>query len=153
MSRCGRTEHLDALVMGELNLSAANELRAHADHCQRCRHELNWLETEQILFRARTAEEEVGALIMRPVAQQPRRIPQVLLAAVASMFLTVGLMKVTAFQLPGLSRADASVNFTSDSSDPEVETAESRELSAGCSQLPQGVGFHCTSPASFIAIR
>lgn len=151
MSRCGHTEHLEALVMGELHGAEAHELRAHAEHCSRCRHELNWLETERMLFRARAADQQVSTLINR--ADQRRRFVQVALAAVASLLLTTGMVKILSLGPSSNSASDASISFSESAFEPEVETAESRDVPVGCSRLPEGVGFHCTSPASFLAIR
>ena len=150
MSRCGHTEDLEALVMGEVHGAEAHELRAHAEHCSRCRHELNWLETERMLFRARAADHQVPQLINK--SDQRRRVVQVTLAAVATLLLTTGIARFLT-SAASQSGADASVGFSQSVFEPEVETAESRDVPVGCSRLPEGVGFHCTSPASFLAVR
>ncbi len=149
MSRCGHTESLEALVLGELNVAQSNELRAHATHCSRCHHELNWLETEHLMFRARAANEQVAPLMRA----ERRRVSPMAIAAAASLVLMTGVMKLISGTPLVHSHADASVNFEAALTETEVETAESRDVPVGCSQLPQGVGFHCTSPASFLAIR
>ena len=62
MSRCGKTEHLEAMVMGELNLAHTTELELHTSKCAVCHHELNWLRSERVLFEQRLAREQVQQL-------------------------------------------------------------------------------------------
>ena len=62
MSRCGKTEQLEALVMGELDLAHTTELELHTTRCAVCHHELNWLKTERVLFEQRLAREQVQQL-------------------------------------------------------------------------------------------
>ena len=160
MSRCGRTQHLEAVALGEAPSAVAAELRAHAKQCALCRHELNWLESESALFRQRAGRDEVAEL-WKGVAQRsglqapPRAWPRVLvaMAAAAALVLLVGRV------------APRPVSLATDGSRTEEEALESSmlmspgsfffESDVPCSKLPSGVGFQCSPvvPASFLASR
>jgi anti-sigma factor RsiW len=164
---CGRSHSLEALVAGEATLTLEAELRAHIKSCSRCRHELNWLETEQALIRQRAGRDEVAHL-WRGVARRSgitvsRAWPGVLatLAAGATfLLLLVGLWQAPGASLPQGPLTLASTPMGSESSAsasaaglPGLESSESTP--PVCSILPQGLGFHCSPEllASFVASR
>jgi hypothetical protein len=151
---CGRTHQLEAVVLGQTSHVAAAELRAHAQKCALCRHELNWLETESMLFRQRAGRDEVAHLWAGVEARrQPteaRPWTRVLFAMAAAVALIFTLGTLTPRQ----------VRYTSEG--PETLESEMlmtpvlfREADEVCSKLPSGVGFQCAPPvpASFIASR
>lgn len=155
MSRCGKTHLLEAVVQGEL---AGDELRAHAEHCPRCRHELNWLETEQGLFRQRAAREEVSALWKGVAARtQPRRrsVNRALVGLAAALFVMLGVGRVFIGGPSSSSGRDASVAISAGAFDLLMtENAISQERADLCSRSEQGIGFHCGYvPASLVASR
>lgn len=162
--KCGRSHLLEALVAGELSWSGEAELKQHAKGCARCRHELNWLETEQGLFRQRAGRDEVTHL-WKGVAQRsgiaaPRAWPKVLaaLAVTASLglLLAVGVRYGAGARSPGELGELESAPAQSESimSVGGVSLAPS-EGAPACSTLPQGLGFHCgpVEEASFLASR
>jgi anti-sigma factor RsiW len=159
MSTCGRTASLESIVTGEASTAQAAELRAHADACPRCRHELNWLETEAKLFRERTAREEVAQLWKGVAARRevPAERPwsRVLVALAASALLLLGVGQLV-LGVTSHSGADASV-FQDDfgMSEPLMSPVLTLEERDNCSRLPDGVGFRCEPaiPASFLASR
>lgn len=159
MSSCGRTPLLESVVTGDASASLANELRTHAAGCARCRHELNWLESEAKLFRERAAREEVAHL-WTGVAERrglPSQRPwsRVLVAVAASMMLLLGAGRAV-LGVTSHSGADASV-FHDDfgMSEPLMSPSLSLHDADNCSKLPDGVGFRCEPaiPASFLASR
>ena len=83
MSRCGRAASLEALAMRELDAAEAVALRAHAEACPTCRHELRWLESERALFAQRGARDQVRQLWDERFGAPPRphRARRVLVAA------------------------------------------------------------------------
>lgn len=159
MSSCGRTPLLESVVTGEASATLANELRAHAAGCARCRHELNWLESEAKLFRERAAREEVAHL-WAGVAERrglPSQRPwsRVLVAVAASLVLLLGAGRAV-LGVTSHGGADASV-FHEDfgMSEPLMSPVLTLEDRDNCSKLPDGVGFRCEPaiPASFVASR
>lgn len=160
MSTCGRTAQLESIVTGEASPAQANELRAHAQGCARCRHELNWLESEAKLFRERAARDEVAHLWTGVAARRglssPRPWSRVLvgLAAMALVVLGAGRLSLEATRSSG--GADASV-FQEDvgMSEATMSPALTFDEPQNCSRLPDGVGFRCEPavPASFVASR
>ncbi len=155
MSRCGKTHLLEAVVHGE---RPGDELRAHAEQCPRCRHELNWLETEQGLFRQRAAREEVSALWKGVAARtgvDPRRpsLNRALVGLAAAVFVVLGAGRV--FVAPSSSSGrDASVVSAAELDGLMTENAISQERADLCSRSEQGIGFHCGYvPASLVASR
>lgn len=160
MTTCGRTPLLESVVTGDAPAALANELRVHAAGCARCRHELNWLESEAKLFRERAARDEVSHL-WAGVAERrglPSQRPwsRVLVAVAASMLLLLGAGRVALGITSSHGGADASV-FHDDfgMSEPLMSPALTLEEGENCSRLPDGVGFRCEPaiPASFIASR
>lgn len=155
MSRCGKTHLLDGAVQGELPDDA---LREHARSCARCRHELNWLETEQRLFRERAARDEVQHL-WRGVAERAgfeprrRRLNRVLVGLAAALFVVLTAGRI-ALSLPSsASGRDASISVESFEA-LVTENAFSPERAELCSRVDQGIGFHCGYvPASIVASR
>jgi hypothetical protein len=149
---CGRTRELEAVVLGQTSKPVANELRAHASKCARCRHELNWLETESALFRQRAGRDEVAHLwagvAERRNLEATRPWGRVLfaMAAAALLLLTVGGFS------PKPTHFVADETLESDAMMSPVLFFNSGEP---CSKLPDGVGFQCAPPvpASFIASR
>ncbi len=154
MSRCGKTHLLEAVVQGEV---PGDDLRAHAEHCPRCRHELNWLETEQGLFRQRAAREEVSALWKGVAARTgvaPRRsINRALVGLAAALFVVLGVGRVFVAGPSSSSGRDASVAVSVEAF--MTENAISQERADLCSRsAEQGIGFHCGYvPASVVASR
>lgn len=154
MSRCGKTHLLEAVVQGEL---PGDDLRAHAEHCPRCRHELNWLETEQGLFRQRAAREEVSALwkgVAARTSAAPRRsINRALVGLAAALFLVLGVGRVFVAAPSSNGGRDASVAVSVE--EFMTENAISQERADLCSRsAEQGIGFHCGYvPASLVASR
>lgn len=154
MSRCGKTHLLEAVVLGEI---PGDELRAHAEHCPRCRHELNWLETEQGLFRQRAAREEVSELWKGVAARtgvEPRRrsVNRALVGLAAAVFVMLGVGRVFVAAPSSSSGRDASVAISTD--ELMTENAISEERADLCSRSEQGIGFHCGYvPASLVASR
>ncbi len=157
MSACGRTAQLEAVVAGEAPAALANELRAHAVGCPRCRHELRWLESERALFRERAARDEVGQL-WAGVAERrglaaPRPWSRVLLGVAAS----VALLLVAGRVAVGRSGAGDAAGFAEPVGMSEALMSPALPPLAwdNCSRLPDGVGFHCgpAIPASFVASR
>lgn len=163
MSACGKTTSLDALARGELPPAQALELRTHAAQCARCRHELNWLESEAALFRQRASRDEVRhlwegvALSSKRPAVDPRRTRRVLVSLAASLLLVAGLSRLT----PAPPHASGGFDASSAGWNAEQvsEALSSENVGVGsspmCSQLPEGWGFWCgpAVPASFVASR
>jgi len=157
MSRCGKTNHLEAMVAGELGTTFERELRAHATTCTRCRHELNWLESERRLFRQRASREEVSEL-WQGVAQRSGLRPgrpwvrvMVALAACLLVVLGLGRLSVSSHRPQPVNELSGGVSDWSEGGFSSLESAEP----AACSTLPEGLGFHCgpAVPASFVASR
>ena len=152
MSRCGKTEHLEALVMGELNLARATEVELHTRQCAACHHELNWLRSERVMFEHRLARETVqqlwvGFAAKRDAPARQSSLGRWALAMAASVTLLVGVGS----RLQS-SRLDEGSAF--ESSAPMSLEAMSRDLGPqgrDCSQLQPGTGFACGPflPASF----
>ena len=156
MSRCGKTEQLEALVMGELDVARATELEMHTSRCAACHHELNWLKSERVLFEHRLAREQVqelwaGFAAKRAAPIRQRAWGRWALAFAASAVLMIGLSSKVrtgghvaqsdeSFELP-MSLEEMSRNIGSTGRD--------------CSQLRPGMGFACGPylPASFVAQR
>ncbi len=155
MSRCGRTQQLEAVATGEAPVALATELRAHAQHCALCRHELNWLESETALFRQRAGRDEVAHLwagvASRSGLEAPRRWPRALVAMAAAAALLVLVGRVES-PVPSLAVAGISEAMESDAL---MSPTLFFEAGAPCSKLPLGVGFQCSQPvpASFLASR
>lgn len=146
MSRCGKTHLLESAVQGELPDDA---LREHAAHCPRCRHELNWLETERRLFRERAARDEVQQLWQGVAARtgaEPRRrrvLNRTLVGVAATLLFMLGVGRLV-LGLPGSSSGlDASIVAGSEESGLVTENAFSLERGELCSRPEQGIGFHC----------
>lgn len=143
MSRCGKMEQLEALVLGELDAARIAELQLHTTHCPACHHELNWLKTERVMFGQRVAREQVeqlwagfSAKRAAPAALRGRRWDRWALAVAASAILAVGL-SVRTRPPPMLEAASF------ESSAPMSFEEMSRELGVSCSQLQPGTGFAC----------
>jgi len=159
MSACGRTPLLESVVTGEAPTALANELRAHAAGCARCRHELNWLESERKLFHERAARDEVAHLwagiAERRGLPTPRPWSRVLVAVAASLLVLLGAGRAA---LSATSHGDSDASVFHDDlgmSEPLMSQALSVEAPENCSKLPDGVGFRCEPaiPASFVASR
>ncbi|MBL9036896.1 MAG: hypothetical protein JNG84_00145 [Archangium sp.] len=157
MTHCGRVHQLEALVAGEVPEGLAYELRSHAEHCARCRHELKWLETERQLARRRAGRDEVEHLWREALPERRGLKPMTRgllgLAAVLLLVLNVGRVAVWA-------HGDGALGTTTDDewslqSFDVMSRFEPPTGDAACSRLQPGLaGFHCGSvPASFIASR
>jgi len=157
MMSCGRTQRLESLVAGELSQAEARDLKSHALSCSRCRHELNWLESEQALFRQRASREEVAQLWAGVVARGPVRAQRpwsrVLVAVAASLLVVLAggrLMlgathHATHTDHPAVMQSEALQSF----GDPPPDDEQ-------CSIAgPGSPGFHCSAPvpASLLASR
>lgn len=159
MSGCGKTNHLEAMVAGEFGTTSERELRAHAATCTRCRHELNWLESERRLFRQRASREEVSEL-WQGVAQRSGLRPgrpwvRVMVALAASVLLALGVgeLSLSRHQAQPGNELSGGVSDWSEGGFSSLETAD--PPNTVCSTLPEGLGFHCgpAVPASFLASR
>ncbi|MFZ5445915.1 MAG: anti-sigma factor family protein [Myxococcota bacterium] len=141
MSRCGRTQQLEAVVSGEAPAALCAELRAHATHCPLCQHELNWLESERTLFRQRAGREEVArlwdGLTARQRASQGRRWGRVLAAMAAAALLALFAGRGTPWAPPAIDDGPLE-------SDALMSPVLALTNEAPCSKLPSGVGFQCT---------
>lgn len=141
MSRCGKTHLLEAAVHGEFPDEA---LRAHAAHCPRCRHELQWLETERRLFRERTARDEVQHLwkgLAPRVVPGPRRgVNRALVGIAAALFVVLGGGRLLLGAPVSSAGLDASIVAETG---PVTEGAFSPERGELCSRPVEGIGFHC----------
>lgn len=150
MSRCGKAEQLEALVMGEVVGPKAVELEQHVTHCAACHHELNWLKSEQVMFDHRRSREAVAQLWNGFVAKRAapeRHWARWAIAMAASVVALVGV----ASQLSS-PRRDSGKSF--EGSAPMSLEEMSRDFGAqgqDCSQLQPGTGFACGPflPASF----
>lgn len=155
---CGRTHLLEAAVAGETPRALELELRAHANTCARCRHELNWLDTEQKLFRERAGRDEVAELwkgvATRSGLERPRKWSRVFVALAASVLAVLGASRLAMHPVSS-SGADASVAVEQELSESELMSVISLASEDMCSRLPDGMGFHCgpAVPASFVASR
>jgi hypothetical protein len=156
MSACGRTHLLDAVVAGEAPVALCLELRAHAAHCPRCRHELNWLESEKQLFRQRAGRDEVSHL-WKGVAQRSgiapsRPWPRVFAALAATLALAVGVGRLATSRTASPQGTEPGDALQSEQLESAAAASDFR---AACSTLPTGLGFHCgpAVPASFLASR
>lgn len=149
MSPCGRTHQLEAVVLGEAPTAVAAELRAHAGACPRCRHELNWLETESTLFRQRAGRDEVAHLwagvATRRQLETPRPWVRVLTALAAAAVLALFAGRFASPRSPSLATAQAFVQEAFET-DALMSPALFPEGNEACSRLPSGVGFHCSAP-------
>ena len=166
MSRCGKTEHLEALVLGELSLARATQVEQHTLQCAACKHELNWLKSERLMFEQRLARDTVQQLWVDFAAKRdapaegPARSPEEswparqnalgrwALAMAASAVLLIGVGS----RLQS-SRLDEGLSFEASSAPMSLEEM-SRDLGPqgrDCSQLQPGTGFACGPflPASF----
>jgi anti-sigma factor RsiW len=147
LSRCGKTEQLEALAMGELSLSRAGELEAHTARCAACHHELNWLKSERLMFKQRLSRATVSALWnerLATVTPAPAH-RRWALALAASVLVMLGLSE--RMRSPALPE-DGALEI----SEPPISLeAMSLEQARGCSELQPGVGFACGPflPASF----
>ncbi len=165
MSRCGRAHTLEAAVMGEAPDEA---LRAHAQSCPRCRHELRWLETEQALFRQRAARDEVqqlwqGVASRAGVTSRRRALNRVLVGVAAAVFVMVGVGRVLVAFPRSSAGNDASVVMTADEralfDGEEKVLSEATSSDRGsielCSRNLSAIGFHCGNAlaASVLASR
>lgn len=149
MSPCGRTHQLEAVVLGEAPAALAADLRVHAAGCPRCRHELNWLETESTLFRQRAGRDEVAHLwagvATRRQLETPRPWVRVLTALAAGAVLALFAGRLTSPRSASLSTAQAFAQEVLES-DALMSPALFLEGTEPCSKLPSGVGFHCSAP-------
>lgn len=158
MSKCGRTHLLDAMTAGEVAPALEVELRAHASACVRCRHELNWLESEQRLFRHRAGRDEVQQLWQgieqRTPRLQPSAMNRMLVALAAALLLVLGVGRLT---VTGANPTAGGGTTTDAEQLQSVEWASepmSFEDPQACSKLTPGLGFHCgTVQTSVLASR
>jgi hypothetical protein len=157
---CGRTRQLEAMVAGEVPQSLARELRLHALGCSRCRHELNWLESEQTLFRQRASREEVallwaGVTLSPSAPAAPRAWGRVLVALAASLLVLLAAGRVVLRPAPHSELAAPGAMPSVDSVLQSLE-AQSVDVDELCSLGgPGSPGFHCGAPvpASLLASR
>ena len=152
MSRCGKTEQLESLAMGELSGPRATELELHASHCAVCHHELNWLKSERLMFEHRVAREQVerlweGFSARKAAPARHRAWGTWAMAIAATGLLMIGL---------GSTRGHTPQTSAVHSDDPMMSFEEmSLEQARYCSTLQPGTGFACGPylPASFVAQR
>jgi hypothetical protein len=156
---CGRTQYLEAMISGETPALEA-DLRAHAQGCALCRHELNWLQTERGLCRQRASRDEVSALwkgvALRSGTGSSRPWQRVLVGLAASALLVAGVGGLGRFASTGANAAPAPAAVEPNESEPlSSEQVLFPSSDERCSKLPTGLGFHCgpAVPASFVALR
>ena len=158
MSKCGRTHLLDAMTAGEVAPALAVDLRAHASACARCRHELNWLESEQRLFRHRAGRDEVQHLWQGIEQRTPRLRTfgrnRMLVALAAGLLLMLGVGRLA------VSQPHTTVTTAGSDDAQALQSLEwgsepmSFEDPQACSKLTPGLGFHCgTVQSSVLASR
>ena len=152
MSRCGKTEQLEALVMGELKPARITELEQHTSRCAACHHELNWLKSERLMFEQRLARAEVrqlwvGFAAKRDAPARSESWGRWAMALAASALVLVGL--TARLQSPRL-EAGSSFEASAPMSLEEM-SRDSGPTGRDCSQLQPGTGFACGPllPASF----
>ena len=157
MSRCGKTEQLEALVLGELNLAHSTELESHTSRCAVCHHELNWLKSERVMFEQRLAREQVqqlweGFAAKRAAPKRQRGWGRWAMAVAASAVLMLGLSSKVR---PGQIEETDSFDSFEESMSFEAMSREIRSTGRDCSELRPGMGFACGPylPASFVAQR
>jgi hypothetical protein len=151
MSRCGKTHLLESVVQGEI---PGDELRAHAQRCSRCRHELNWLEVERGLFRQRAARDAVNVLWQGVDARtgaerRRRRVNRPLLGLAASLLVILGVGRAL---IAGSSEGRSASTATS-TDVLMTENAISQERAELCSRSERGIGFYCGYLPGLIASR
>jgi hypothetical protein len=154
---CGHAVQLEAVAAGEAPRALEAEVEAHVHGCAFCRQELQWLRTEQALFRLRAGRDEVSHLWH--AAARPERLEagrpwlRVLGGLAAGLLVVAGAVSFARWSggppsasLPALAESEPGV-----SEDPASFPLDA-EL---CSRLPVGVGFHCAPVplASTIASR
>lgn len=151
MSRCGKTEHLESLVMGELPAARAVELEMHASRCAVCHHELNWLKSERVMFEHRVAREQVERLWEGFSARKAAPAKQRAWGAWAMAIAATGVLML------GLGSQRTSHQPQSQGDDGPMMSLEEMSLERAryCSELQPGQGFACGPylPASFVAER
>jgi hypothetical protein len=153
MSRCGRTQHLEAVVTPDTPAGVVAELLAHAKTCAVCRHELGWLQSERALFRQRAGRDEVANLWAGTVARTSAPAQErwssflVALAVAASLLVLMG-------QLLGTSRPPETGRGTDETLESDALMSPSLLFGEepACSKLPVGVGFQCSQPP-LVSIR
>jgi hypothetical protein len=94
MSRCGKTDQLEAAVLGSGGEGQRAELLSHAERCAVCRHELNWLRSEAVLFEQRRQRDEIERLwkgVERRSGARAGGLRRGLLATAAMMLVGLGL--------------------------------------------------------------
>lgn len=154
MSRCGRTQNLEAVVHGDVAPSVAIDLRRHAQQCALCRHELNWLESESALFKQRAGRDEVARLWQgvadRRGLEQERPWVRMMMAAAAAALLMMFAGRITPVPT-GVSPVGEEQLASEGLMSPMLDFGDAEP----CSRLPTGMGFQCSQPvpASFLAAR
>lgn len=160
MSRCRRTEKLEALVLGELSAPEALELRNHARSCSVCRHELRWAETEKTLFAQRAARDEVrGLWAQTKWARAPRqKVAPALAVALAAALVLFAVARPAARSSPSPSfeAYDGELLMTLDEAAlmtparPDDFTSAQLEASLGaCLMMTPGQGGVACTPGAF----
>ena len=158
MSRCGKTDQLEAMVLGELSAARVNALELHTSRCAVCHHELNWLKSERLMFEQRLAREQVQQLWEGFAARRagPKRAlawGRWAMGLAAAAVLMIGLGLSSRVQ-PAGGHLEASEAYELPMSLEEM----SRNIGStgrDCSELRPGMGFACGPylPASFVAQR
>lgn len=156
MSRCGKTEQLEAMVLGELQGARVTELELHTSRCAVCHHELNWLKSERLMFEQRLAREQVqqlwdGFAARRAAPQKDRAWGRWAMAIAASALLMVGLSsKVRSDQIQETGSEEFELPMSLEQMSRQIGSS-----SRDCSELRPGMGFACGPylPASFVAQR
>jgi anti-sigma factor RsiW len=157
MSRCGKTDQLEAMVLGELNAARVEELQTHTPGCAVCHHELNWLKSERLMFEQRLAREQVqqlwqGFAARRSVPKRQRAWGRWAMGVAASAVLMIGIGLSSKVQIDGRLQASEVDELPMSLEEMSRSTgAPGRD----CSELRPGMGFACGPylPASFVAQR
>ncbi len=131
--------------MGELGPAESSQLRSHLERCVVCRHELQWLETEASLFRQREGRQ------LFVEKHTGRRLG---FGGAFGLLAAAAIVLFSAYQTLSMTRPSATPVFSPSDGQwsLEVQSSQSAALPQ-CSTLPEGVGFHCSFPASVVATR
>jgi hypothetical protein len=157
MSKCGRTHLLEAMTAGEAP-ALEFELRAHAQGCPRCHHELSWLDSERRLFRQRAGRDEVNQLWQGVERRTPKLradgLNRVVLALAVALLVVLGLGLVGVSPDPTPRASNLVPSVTPDEGSLQSVDWASEPVSSPdpqpCSRLTPGLGFHCGSSQSTV---
>jgi hypothetical protein len=151
MSRCGKTAQLEAAVQGSALEAQRAELLAHAEHCAVCRHELNWLRAEVVLFEQRRQRDEIDRL-WKGVAQRSTAraggLRRGLMATAAMMLVGLGLGARLVAHPSAVESLGGGLQMSMESRPPVDLSAVLASVERGpalgaCVMMTPGVGIAC----------